>query len=205
MFPQIFEREKGMSDEGLRPIEKHAAGGGTNDVPGIHIEVPERDGYTYLVQSLESVLDSCREATKFLAGEWRGRSLGLAFHQFAHGSKKRLHKIRERPSTEIVGAGIEKVQSSAERRDLQFREALGHCFPRREHGALAKKTSLRLSRKPTAPLGSRSDDLWYEAREKTDESKRESIFPLVRVAHGLEPNRRPIGFKANQAERGAGI
>ena len=37
------------------------------------------------------------------------------------------------------------------------------------------------------------------------EGKRERIFALVWGAHGLEPNRRPIGFIANQAERWAGI
>src|SRR5579859_1322269 len=37
------------------------------------------------------------------------------------------------------------------------------------------------------------------------EGERERIFALVWGAHGLEPHRRPIGFKANQAERGAGI
>src|SRR5258707_12419586 len=114
MFPKVLESEEGMSDERLRPIEKHATGGGRNDVSGIHVQVPEGGGDACLVENREGGPDSGGERAKLFARERRGRNFRLAFHRFAHGSKKRLHKIRQNPCTQITSAGIEKVQTPAE-------------------------------------------------------------------------------------------
>src|SRR5579859_5857613 len=89
MFPQVFESEEGMSDERLRPIEKHATGGRANDVSGIHVQVSEGCGDACLFQNRESVFHCCGQRTKLLAGEGRGAAFwfGVPWRRLWFGKK----------------------------------------------------------------------------------------------------------------------
>jgi hypothetical protein len=130
-----------MPHEDLSAIEKHAAGRRTDDISGIEIQVAEGGGDSRLVKNCEGVADSRGETPKLLARERDRRSLGLAFHDFAHGLKKRFNEMCEPCGAKIPRAMIEKVEVSVERTELQFRKTRGCYLPRCECGAFAQKIS----------------------------------------------------------------
>src|SRR6267142_6234066 len=92
------------------------------------------------------------------------------------------------------------MQSLTHRGDLEVGECRRDSRPDADTGTFRGVSSVGLDGEPTVPVLAHCDDTGNEGWKTLRERESDRIFPKVRFPHSFEPNRRTVGFEADEAE-----
>ncbi len=129
MLKEVLEREEGIADTGLRPVQKDTAFPRNENVAWIKIEVTEGVWNIAFLHLLEMTFDFCAERDKLCVREGRRGSFCLPIHQLAHGQNERIDKADERANPYVPASRFKEMQTFAKRLKLQRCKALGRPCP----------------------------------------------------------------------------
>src|SRR5579885_3238500 len=129
MLKQVFEGKEGTAHKPLRPVEKHTALAGTEDVLWIEVHVSGGIGYVEFAEASESVFDRCAKLPPIEARRpFALRQTGILGH-LAQRRKEGSHAREQRTEPEIASAFGWKFASGGKRQCLEAGEAFGGVLP----------------------------------------------------------------------------